>query len=331
MTEKEYNDLLEEVMKKYNKSKTTIPARILEESMEGIAKLYGESYSLLFKELLDELVDNFGVLASPSYQSQLALLVMVEKRMEELDSVVASQVKAELEKAYVSASLFSALAEGTVKTIEDLKGAVPYSTLNTYKMEQIVSDTMEDLLFSTKHTSKELKKFIRDTFSKNLHYHALKEESQKNIKKLIEKELSKKFLKESLEKKGFVGIVDSSGRKWNTKNYVDMAVKTKLNQAYVEGLKDRAKESGNDLAIIPIKGATDSCRHFEGMIVSLLGTTEGFPTYDDLQATGLVFHPRCVHSPFPAGKLELLPKEDIEYHNQKVRDLKKVTSSKKKK
>lgn len=331
MTEKEYNDLLEEVMKKYNKSKTTVPARILEESMEGIAKLYGESYSLLFKELLDELVDNFGVLASPSYQSQLALLVMVEKRMEELDSVVASQVKAELEKAYVSASLFSALAEGTVKTIEDLKGAVPYSTLNTYKMEQIVADTMEDLLFSTKHTSKELKKFIREVFSKNLHYHALKEETQKNIKKLIEKELSKKFLKESLEKKGFVGIVDSSGRKWNTKNYVDMAVKTKLNQAYVEGLKDRAKESGDDLAIIPIKGANDSCRHFEGMIVSLLGITEGFPTYDDLQATGLIFHPRCVHSPFPAGKLELLPEEDIEHHNQKVRDLKKVVSSKKKK
>lgn len=331
MTEKEYSEILAEVMKKYKKNTTTVPARILEESMENILKIYGESYARLFKELLEEIVDNFGVLASPSYQSQLALLQLIENRMGELDSVITAQIKLELEKSYLSATLFSALIEGTVQTIEDLKGAVPFSTLNTFKMEQIVADTMEDLLFSTSHTSKELKKFVRETFSKNLHYHALREESQKNIKKLIEKELSKKFLKEALEKKGFVGVVDSSGRKWNTKNYVDMAVKTKLNQAYVEGLKDRAKETGNDLAIIPIKGAKDSCKHFEGMIVSLLGISKGFPTYADLQATGLVFHPRCVHSPFPAGRLELIPAEDIEYHNQKVRDLKNVSTSKKKK
>lgn len=330
MTEKEYKDLLEELMKKFNKKEAVIPARVLEESIESIVKIYAEVYSKLFKELLEELVDNFGVLASPSYQSQLALLQMVEKRIEELDSTIALQLKAELEKAYASASFFSVLAEQTVKTIEDLMGAVPYSTLNTYKMEQIVADTMEDLLFATKHTEKELKKFIREIFAKNLQYHALQGENQTNIKKIIEKELSKKFLKEALEKKGFVGILDSSGRKWNTKTYVDMAVKTKLNQAYVEGLKDRAKETGKDLAVIPEKGASDSCKYFEGMIISLTGATEGFPTYDDLKATGLIFHPNCVHSPFPAGKLELIPDEDVEYHNKKIRELKNVTASRKK-
>lgn len=330
MTVNEYNELLEELMKKYNKKKPVIPARVLEESMESIVKIYGEVYARLFKELLEELIDNFGVLASPSYQSQLALLQLIEKRLEELDSTVALHLKVELEKAYISASVFSVLAEETVKTIEDLMGAVPYSTLNTYKMEQIVADTMEDLLFTTKHTEKELKKFIRETFTKNLQYHALIGENQDNIKKLVEKELSKKFLKEALEKKGFVGIVDSSGRKWNTKTYVNMVVKTKLNQAYVEGLKDRAKDTGKDLAVIPIKGATDSCKYFEGMIISLLGATEGFPTYEDLKATGLIFHPNCVHSPFPAGKLDLIPDEDIEYHNKKIRELKNVTNSRKK-
>lgn len=331
MTEKEYNKILKDILQKYNKKKPTIPARMIDESIEGITKIYAESYKLLFKELLSELSTNFSVIASPSYQSQLALLQMIENRMTELDAGVSIKMKAELEKAYVSAGAFHTLAQQTIKTIEELEGAIPYSTLNTFKMDQIVQDTMEDLLFATKHTSKELKKLVRDTFSKNLHYHALKEESQKNIKKLIEKELSSDMLKASLEKKGFVGIVDSAGRRWNTKTYVEMAVKTKMNQAYVEGLKDSAKESGDDLAIIPRKGAKDSCNQFEGMIVSMLGLTKGFPTYDSLQATGLIFHPRCVHSPFPAGSLEMLPKEDIEYHNSKIRQLKTVTPSRKKK
>ena len=110
-----------------------------------------------------------------------------------------------------------------------------------------------------------------------------------------------------------------------------MAVKTKLNQAYVEGLKDRSIETGFDMAVIPEKGAKDSCRHFEGMLISLTGTAKGFPTYDSLQSTGLIFHPRCVHSPFPVGDLALLPQEDIDRHNEKVRGLKGLTAVKRKK
>lgn len=324
MTYKEYDELLKDILQKYNRKKPEIPSRILEKSIDEITKTYAKGYRRLFSELLEQLYADFGVLANPSYQSQLGLLKLIESRMTELNSAVAKQVKVELEKAYASAGVFDALAETTVNTLEELHGAVPYSELNTYKMEQLVSDTMEDLLFVTHHTSKELKKVVRETFSKNIQYHALVNESQKNIKKLIEKDLSKKFLKESLQKKGFVGIVDKAGRRWNLKTYVDMAVSTKMNQAYTEGLKDRAIKTGKDIAVIPNKGATDSCKYFEGMLISLTGATKDYMTYDQLKSTGLIFHPRCVHSPFPVGNVDLLHEDDIAEHEKKVKQLRNI-------
>lgn len=331
MTEKEYDELLKDILQKFNKKKPNIPARILEDSVANILKIYTNSYKQLFSELLEKLVEDFGILASPSYQSQLALLQMIEKRMDEMNLLITDEVKAELEKSYASAGVFHALTTETIKNLEELHGAVPYSQLNIYKMEQIVEDTMEDLLFVTQHTSKELKKVVRETFGKNLHYHALNNESHKNIKKLIEQDLSKKMISEALKKRGFVGIVDASGKKWNLKTYIDMAVTTKINQAYTEGLKDRALETGKDLAVIPKKGAVDYCARFEGMIISLTGITEGYMTYDQLKATGLVFHPRCTHSPFPIGNIDLLPEEDIALHNKKVRELKNISKNKKSK
>ena len=322
MNLQDYEKLLKELLERFSKKKPDIPARIVEESAEKLSLIYGEQYKLLFTELYQKLAEDFGVLSTASYQSELKLMQMVESRLKELDSKVAEQVQAELEKQFISGQVFHTLATSTVETIEELSGAVPFSRVNSYMLDQVVKDTMEDLLFVTQHTSKELKKFIRDTASKNIHYHALKDESQKNIKNIIEKQLSNKILKESLEKKGFVGIVDAKGRKWNTKTYVDMLVSTKLNQAYSEGLKDRAEQTGKDLAVIPEKGAKDYCKFFEGVIISLTGQTEGFMTYEQLKATGLIFHPRCVHSPFPVGSLDLVHAEDLAFHNKKIKKLK---------
>lgn len=329
MTESQYNELLKDILQKYNKKKPNIPARMVETSIDAILEVYAKAYKQLFSELYEKLMSDFGVLSDASYQSQLALLQMIEKRLDELNLVITSEIKEELEKHYASAGIFSALANETVKTIEELQGIVPYSDLDFYKMEQIVQDTMEDLLFVTQHTKKELKKYVREVFRKNIQYHGLTGENYNNIKKLIEKELSAQFIKEELKKKGFVGIVDAGGKKWNLKTYIDMAVSTKMNQAYEEGLKDKAYITGNDLAVIPEKSAVDSCSRFEGMIISMTGATEGFMTYDQLKATGLIFHPRCVHSPFPIGNIDLFPEEDFQFHLKKMNELKKFAKKKK--
>lgn len=329
LSQKEYEEILEEVLKKFNVKRPTIPSRIMEQSTDKIIKIYGEAYRKLFSETLEILYSDFGVLATPSYQSQLGLLKLIEGRLNNLHLTVTDEIRTELSRQYVMAQAFHTIATETVKDLNDFYGHMPYTELNHYKMEQIVQDTMEDLLFVTQHTNKEIKKLVRDTFAKNIQYHGLQNESQKHLKQIIERQLSKQGLSKSLSEKGFVGITDKSGRKWNLKTYVDMAVNTKMTQAYTEGLKDSCLDSGKDLAIIPDKSSKDSCKNFEGMIISMTGQTTGFMTYDQLKATGLIFHPRCRHTVFPTGKLENLPEEDIAYHEKKMAELKKLKKEKK--
>lgn len=329
MTKEEYAELLEELMQAFKVSKPTIPARMVNKSVTDLASSYGKAYKALYQEVLTEMLTNFGVASTPSIKSKQALLKLIDERMESLNRTTAKQVRREVEKQYITGSAFGAIASGLATTLKDLKEVVPYSELNTAKIDQLLEDTMGDLLFSTQHTTKNVKKIVRETFVKNLQYQGLKNESQNNIKKIIGKELSKKLMSENLQKKGFVGIVDSAGRKWNTQTYVNMATATKLNQAYAEGLKSQALNSGKDLAIIPEKGATDACRHFEGMIISMTGQTDGYMTYDQLKATGLIFHPRCRHSPCPIGSVDLLPEEDIAFHNKKMEELKNIKLEKK--
>lgn len=329
MTKEDYEKLLKELMQVFSISKPTIPARIMNKSVTDLASSYGIAYKALYQEVLTEMIANFGVDSTPSIKSKQALLKLIDERMESLNRVTAKQVRKEVEKQYITGSAFGAISAGLATTLKDLKEVVPYSELNTAKIDQLLQDTMEDLLFSTQHTAKNVKKVVRETFVKNLQYHGLKNESQKNIRKIIGKELSRKFMSESLQKKGFVGIVDSAGRKWNTQTYVNMATATKLNQAYTEGLKAQALNSGYDLAVIPEKGATDACKYFEGMIISLTGQTEGYMTYDQLRATGLIFHPRCRHSPCPIGNIDLLPEEDIKFHKEQMEKLKEAKLGKK--
>ena len=87
--------------------------------------------------------------------------------------------------------------------------------------------------------------------------------------------------------------------------------------------------TGDDLAIIPSKGAKDHCKNFEGMIISLTGLTKNYPTYDQLKATNLVFHPRCKHNPIPV-RPTILTDEDKALHSDKLKNLKKIGNKAKK-
>ncbi len=87
-----------------------------------------------------------------------------------------------------------------------------------------------------------------------------------------------------------------------------MVVRTKMQQAYIEGVKEETKTRGVDLAVVSSHGATDSCGHFEGAIISLRGETPDYPTYDDLLSTNAIFHPNCMHTVNPIRNPGLLPK-----------------------
>lgn len=110
-----------------------------------------------------------------------------------------------------------------------------------------------------------------------------------------------------------------------------MVVNAKMQEAYHEAIRESAITRNRDLAQISDNGATDSCASFENMVISMTGATKGYPTYDQLKATGMIFHPNCRHTCRPLRDFSLLSDEDQELHRQQMSKLSQNLKKAKKK
>ena len=165
-------------------------------------------------------------------------------------------------------------------------------------------------------------------FGETMRVKAIEQLGRKTQRNDIAGTLARQGLSKNLDSEGWVGIVDASGRRWNLSTYAEMVVRTKLQQAHVEGVRVEALERKVDLAVVSSHGAKDACRFFEGMVVSLNGTTPGYPTYSELRATNKIFHPNCQHSVNPVRTLSLLPKDVRDKHFEKLAGMEKVLGKK---
>ena len=321
MTYEQYEELLNNLLKQTKQKRPDIPERIKNDSIEHLLNVYSKEYNRLYKELLNELTDKFSYGAEPTQAETMSVIAQLERRIMELNDRISADVRIELEKNYILGHANHSLIVEQITEMALLQAFAPYTLINHPKAEQLIADTMDDLLFATQHTSKELKKVIRDVFNKHLTLAGLTGDNYSELVKVIKKELTRKGLSEKLINEGFIGIIDRAGRKWNLKTYVEMVVSTKMSTAYHEGMKDKAIETGKDLARVSEKGSHTPCKYFEGMIISMTGQTEGYMTYDQLQATGMIFHPNCQHTCYPVGKIDLVHPEDLKHHEKKMEDV----------
>lgn len=321
MTQDRYEEILNRVLKAYGKKRPDIAPRVVDKNIDRIIKTYAEAYKEVYAFLVDAVAD---IGTSTNVTAQASILVQLEDKLKQLNSKVAEELNNSLAEAYIEGQAMHAVATETVKTIEELMVAVPYSLLNHEKILQASSDTFEDLLFVTQHTTKESKKVIREIVAKHIQLGVATNQGHREIMNRIKKELSRENLKRLIAEKALVGIIDAKGRRWKLKTYIELVVKTKLQHLHVEGLKDHALEDGYDLARIPSKGATDACRNFEGMIISLNGLEKEFPSYESLKATGLIFHPNCRHTPVPIAEFDLLHEDDKKLHKKLLSNLKNI-------
>lgn len=99
--------------------------------------------------------------------------------------------------------------------------------------------------------------------------------------------------------RGVPPFVDAAGRAWSLPSYTEMATRTAALNASRGGKLDSMRAVGNDLAIISgVSAGCELCAPWEGVIVSVDGTTPGYPTLDEAEGDGL-FHPACGHSADP--------------------------------
>ena len=119
-------------------------------------------------------------------------------------------------------------------------------------------------------------------------------------------------LREDLAERGITGFKDRAGREWDMESYTEMVARTSTREAMNTGTKNRLLEHGHDLATISENESPktcEACAEWAGVVVSLTGATEGYPTLEEAEADG-VFHPNCVHVLGPAIEEELENEED---------------------
>lgn len=107
--------------------------------------------------------------------------------------------------------------------------------------------------------------------------------------------------------RGITGFVDGAGRNWSLDTYVEMATRTALGRAAVQGFIDTMIANGVDLVIVSNSPEPcPLCQPWEGKVLSLTGATTGMVTmaggrqvsiagtYAEAQRSGLQ-HPNCTH------------------------------------
>ena len=103
---------------------------------------------------------------------------------------------------------------------------------------------------------------------------------------------------------GITGFRDVAGRQWSLPSYAEMAARTSVSNAMLQGHTDRIRELGIDTVIV--SDAPEDCklcRPFEGKVLSLSGRTTGrlkdgktvVASLAQAKSAGL-YHPNCRHS-----------------------------------
>lgn len=297
---------------------------LTDEAIDLICGMYNDAYS----EIIDYLSDVLDYDKNPNF-SKIPLNEVLNTIYGILDDlgadieiIAANKIEEAVEMGYSENEYAYLLAIGIVKSLEEIfeeTGADKVIGVS----DSLIKETVKDLVNATDNAKFTLTQLIKETFSK---HNALSFLVGANtvLSTAVKNQITSTGLKLSIQN-GVIGIVDRAGRRWKLHTYVDMLVKTKYHQARVQGMKEFYRKNGyGDLAIIPRVGSIDDCANFEGAIISLSGDNPDYPSYDELQDTNMIFHPRCRHIPIPIYDIDALSDKDYEYweeHEDEFEDI----------
>lgn len=311
-----------------------IPFPEYEGDVEKILRIYEKHWKRIEEEvlLLSELPDS--TTKQQLLKQRQASIARLTLLFYDLRKALGESVEPMITDAYLSGLAYTAITSGAVATSVTLntynrtlsrEKQRMKNTLRPSKQRYIdltVRDLQTDLLKATKNTEKSVKAIVRQSFAKVMAEETLRSQKRSVIAKKVRKEITKRALKNKLD--GNVAIIDKAGRRWGLTRYVNMAVRTKANNVYFDGIRQEAKERGMDLAIInthPL--TTDACKSYQGMIISLSGETKGYKSYDELKASKEIFHPMCRHFARPIPSIDFVPKAVLDSHNRQMKRLNK--------
>jgi hypothetical protein len=298
-----------------------VPEPSYDKDVKKIIKMYDKARQAIILELLN-LVEN-GNNDKVKVNQQASLLRQIDFILYQLDANVQATIEEGLLASFKEGQAVLSYSVGEYKSLKEATENVAFSMLAKETVDAIMQDTFDDLLTATRLTSKRTKQIVRRVVSEKMKMDMAQSRGYRVMNKNIIEELTKSGLSRTVTEDGFVGIIDKAGRKWKMSNYVDMVVRTKYKQARFEGLRTKALEDDIDLAMISSHGAKDACKNYEGMIISMNGTTAGYPTYSELRKSNRIFHPRCKHTIYPFRSPNLLSEEERQKSEELIKNHRK--------
>ena len=292
-----------------------VPEPSYDKDVRKILKRYVKARELIIIELL-RLIENNG--DKTKVNQQASMLRQIDYILSQMNANVQTTIEEGILQNFKEGQATLSYSVGDYNSLQEATEGVGFSQLAKSSIDAILADTFDDLLSATQMTSKRTKRIVRRVVQEQMKVDMARARGRKIMNKGIIDELTKNGLSKSVKEEGFVGIVDKLGRKWEMNRYVDMVVRTKYKQARFEGIRTQALEDGIDLAVISSHGAKDACSRYEGMVISMNGTTRGYPTYQELRASNAIFHPNCKHTIYPIRSEDLLTDEEIEVSREKI-------------
>lgn len=237
-------------------------------------------------------------LLSDMHRKQLKVtLVNVATILQTLDETTKAWLEENLQIAVEDGVINTILALEIADTLEEARKLAAFSGLNEDYIKTIIADTYNDLAQITANTEKRVKVALRQVIGETARMNMAE---GVNGVRTISKESYQK-LQEKLQGSVNKVFVDASGRKWDTKTYVDTVVRTKMSEAHRESTINTSVERGKLYAQISRHGAKDACSKWEGRIVKLIREAEGDYQYVGDLPTREIFHPRCKHFLIPVN------------------------------
>lgn len=251
-----------------------------ENNIKKLTTLYNKAYGQIVGEL--EGATSFGV------ANRKAILQQVENILTELGGEVNTTLQKEIKKYYEVGAKDGVLQLQKVNA--DVAVASGFNRIHKEAITSLVDDAQtsfgDSLTGVGRSTQLALNKATKEQLT-----------TQMAIGKVGGKSLDsiKAVLSGTLRQQGLPALKDKSGRTWSLDRYTEMLARTKAVEARNRGLANRVAENGYDLVQVSSHGADDVCGDWEGMILSVSGQTDGYPTVSDAEADGL-FHPNCKHA-----------------------------------
>lgn len=124
--------------------------------------------------------------------------------------------------------------------------------------------------------------------------------SPRQLKEMVQQRIRRKGLADPAHGGRLpIRCKDKKLRYYRPDVWAETMARTRSRALQEEGLHNQMVNAGFDLVQVSIGGSGDPCTNWEGSILSITGKTPGYPTVDDAQGSGEIFHPRCVHSSNP--------------------------------